>query len=90
MLARLAGNATHLKTMGAIAPEKTATKSNMADGQRLAWGFGEVFIGLIGRPDRNAPASRGVLGGSHGVAGFQLSGYPTDAGRLAGNRPCWH
>jgi len=34
--------------MGANCLEKTATKSNMDDGQRLERGFGEVFIGFIG------------------------------------------
>ncbi|GLO10657.1 hypothetical protein PPUJ20005_46260 [Pseudomonas putida] len=43
MLARLAGNAAHLKMMGAIAPEKTATKSNMADGQGAGAG---VWVGI--------------------------------------------
>ncbi|POG00479.1 hypothetical protein BGP83_25545 [Pseudomonas putida] len=90
MLARLAGNAAHLKMMGAFAMEKTATKSNMTDGQGLGRGFGEVFRRFIalsglfavepaptglrgtcrsgftreeaGSGNRNAPASRGVLG----------------------------
>ncbi|AJA12787.1 hypothetical protein Q5O_04025 [Pseudomonas putida JB] len=90
MFARLAVNAAHLKMMGAIGMEKTATKSNMADGQGLGRGFGEVFRRFIalsglfaGEPaptelrgtcrsgftreeaasgNRNAPASRGVLG----------------------------
>ncbi|RNF83503.1 hypothetical protein EFK07_23335 [Pseudomonas putida] len=50
MLARLAGNATHLKMMGANPLEKTATKSNIADGQRLGRGFGEVFTSFIAVP----------------------------------------
>ncbi|GLO48382.1 hypothetical protein PPUN109347_49470 [Pseudomonas putida] len=50
MLARLAGNAAHLKMMGAIGLEKTATKSNMADGQRLGRGFAEVFTSFIAVP----------------------------------------
>ncbi|EMR49211.1 hypothetical protein CBP05_02635 [Pseudomonas putida] len=90
MFARLAVNAAHLKMMDAIGMEKTATKSNMADGQGLGRGFGEVFRRLIalsglfvgepastglrgafrsgfareeaGSGNRNAPASRGVLG----------------------------
>jgi alanine racemase len=47
MLARLAGNAAHLKVKGAITEEKTATKSNMADRQGLRRGFAEVFTRLI-------------------------------------------
>ncbi|MQG93636.1 hypothetical protein F6X59_13140 [Pseudomonas sp. MN1F] len=89
MLARLAGNATHLKMMGAICLEKTATKSNMADRQWLGRGFGEVFIGLIGTPKQKRPGKPGRSGRSHGVAGFQLNGYPTGAGPLAGNQLCW-
>jgi hypothetical protein len=56
MLARLAGNAAHLKMMGAIAPEKTATKSNMADGQGLRRGFGWVFSRFIARSHRDCTA----------------------------------
>ncbi|PYB98537.1 hypothetical protein DMX12_16505 [Pseudomonas sp. MB-090624] len=54
MPARLAGNATHLKMMETIAVEKTATKSDMADGHGGGGGFGEVFSGLIARSGLHA------------------------------------
>ncbi|ERL01024.1 hypothetical protein O999_06910 [Pseudomonas putida LF54] len=79
MLARLAGNAAQLKMMGAIAMEKTATKSNMADGQGLERGFGEVFRRFIALPclfagepakrpaqEIETPRRAGAFWGSHG------------------------
>ncbi|BBU43372.1 hypothetical protein PPTS312_12870 [Pseudomonas putida] len=94
MLARLAGNAAHLKMMGAFAPGKTATKSDKADGQRLVRGFGWVFSRFMACPRRGrgrkieTPRQAGAFWGSHGV--FQVTEYPTDAALLAGSQPCWH
>ncbi|AXM97898.1 hypothetical protein DVB73_20005 [Pseudomonas plecoglossicida] len=57
-----------MKMMGSASQEKTATKSNMADRQRLVRGFGEVFSRMIGATEQKHPGKPGRSGGSHGVA----------------------
>jgi hypothetical protein len=89
MFARLAVNAAHLKMMGAIGAEKTATKSNMADGQGLGRGFGEVFRRLIALPGlfagEPAPTAEPVGAGSPAKRPGQEIETPRRAGAFWGS-----